>query len=189
MENNLDTDFFNQPTLTVAKKLLGVELLFKSSAGITGGVISETEGYTQDDPACHAFGGRKTKRNAPMFLSSGHIYIYFIYGMYHCLNFVTEPENIGAAVLIRELIPTTGIEIIKQNRPKIKKIDQLLNGPSKLMMGLNIPSNLNGTDLNKINSPILLKRKFYPKEIVSLPRIGISKGKDRHWRFKTMEMI
>ena len=182
--NNIGPDFFERNTVTVAKELLGFELCYKTPEGLVGGIISETEAYTEDDPACHAFMGKQTSRNASMFLSGGHIYIYFIYGMYHCLNFVTEKEGTGAAVLIRELQPTTGLELIKKNRPKIKNNKHLLNGPSKLMLGLNINPQLNGQNLWQKNLPITLNHHSLPKNIFEYERIGITKGTDKKWRFK-----
>ena len=176
--------FFNASTINVAKELLGHELIYNGPAGPVGGIITETEAYTQDDPACHAFNGNKTPRNAPMFLAAGHIYIYFIYGMYHCLNFVTEPEGTGCAVLIREVFPTIGHPIIQNNRPNIKKKSQLLNGHGKLMLGLGLPSTLNGTSLFDKHSPLQLDKKETPISIEQHPRIGLSKGQDKLWRFR-----
>ena len=109
----IKSSLFKHSTVTVAKKLLGTELIYNGPEGYVGGIITETEAYKENDPACHAFGGKKTKRNEPMFMSAGHLYIYFIYGMYHCLNIVTERKETGAAVLIK-LIPTMGLEIIKK---------------------------------------------------------------------------
>src|SRR5271170_2047520 len=95
----LGRSFFLRPTVQVAQDLLGKRLIFQNFSGI----ITETEAYHQNnDPACHAYRG-KTPRNAPMFGPAGHSYVYFIYGMYHCLNIVTEPEGVAAAVLIRGL--------------------------------------------------------------------------------------
>ena len=177
----------SKPTIDVARELLGYELIFNGTGGPVGGIITETEAYTQDDPACHAFNGKKTPRNTPMFLSAGHIYIYFIYGMYHCLNIVTERDGIGAAVLIRELQPTIGLDIIQQNRPKIKKQTEWLNGPSKLVLGLGIPDKLNGTNTMSNECPLQLIPHQQPKSIQALPRIGISTAKDRLWRFRYSE--
>ena len=171
--------------MNVAKGLLGYELSYHGPNGTVGGIITETEAYTQDDPACHAYNGKKTKRNAPMFLSAGHIYIYFIYGMHHCLNIVTEPEGTGAAVLIRDIHPTIGLNIIQTNRPAITKQNEWLNGPSKLMMGLGIPAELNTTNALSNDCPLQLRHHKKPSMIQSLPRIGISKATDRLWRFRT----
>ena len=127
---------------------------------------------------------KKHNEMPPCFLAAGHIYIYFIYGMYHCLNVVTEKEGVGAAILIRELHPTVGIDIIQKHRATIKKQRDWLNGPSKLMMGLGIPAELNGSDALSSNCPIALSPKDTPKAIQRLPRIGISSAKDRLWRFR-----
>ena len=187
LKSNINSSFFKKPTVEIAKQLLGMELIYMSPKGPIGGIISETEAYTQDDPACHAFGGKKTKRNEPMFLSAGHIYIYFIYGMYHCLNIVTEKDGIGAAVLIRELIPTYGLKQIQDNRPKVKQQRHWLNGPGKLMLGLGIPTELNKTSLFDSETPLKLSKKYSPKMIRKLPRIGISKGQEKLWRFRYEE--
>ena len=109
----LTKDFFLQDTVSVAKSLIGKELVYKNKDFEIGGIINETEAYTQEDPACHAFNGKITKRNKVMFEEAGTIYIYLIYGMYHCLNIVTEDKNRGCAVLIRSIIPT---KIISTNR-------------------------------------------------------------------------
>ncbi len=168
--------------------MLGMELIYNSPSGPIGGIISETEAYTENDPACHAFNGKKTKRNEPMFLPAGHIYIYFIYGMYHCINIVTEAEGIGAAVLIRELIPKYGLQQIKKNRAKVKKQDQWLNGPGKLMMGLGIPSDLNKCNILNKSTPLTLKATNKKVEFNAYPRIGISKGTDKLWRFRIKKL-
>ena len=189
MLNNVPFNQFihTKKTVDIAQELLGYELIYNGPHGTVGGLITETEAYTEDDPACHAFNGKKTKRNAPMFLPAGHIYIYFIYGMYHCLNIVTEQEGVGSAVLIRELRPTIGLNIIKKNRPKITAQQNLLNGPSKLMLGLGIPTELNGTSILSDNCPIKLIPHKKPYSTKKLPRIGISKGTDRLWRFRYTE--
>jgi DNA-3-methyladenine glycosylase len=164
IKGRLDRSFFLCPTVQVAQELLGKRLNFHDISGI----ITETEAYHQDgDPACHAYRG-KTLRNAAMFGPPGRSYVYFIYGMYHCLNIVTEPEGIGAAVLIRGLW-----------------VDNLhLDGPGKLCRHLKITREHNNIDV--INSPafyindIGLKPRF-----VTTTRIGISQGQDKLWRFVT----
>jgi len=187
IDNQITPSFFEESTVKIAKNLLGVELIYNGKQGPMGGIITETEAYTQNDPACHAYGGKVTLRNEPMFLEAGHIYIYFIYGMYHCLNFVTEKKGIGAAVLIREIIPTIGLKQIKINRPHIKKQSDWLNGPGKLMLGLGIPTELNKTSLFDSETPLKLSKKYSPKMIRKLPRIGISKGQEKLWRFRYEE--
>ena len=96
--NNIELDFFNTNTLTVAKSILGHSLFFKKNNKLIGGIINEVEAYIQEDQASHSYKG-KTKRNSPMFSSPGTIYIYQIYGLYHCLNITTEQEGRGCAIL------------------------------------------------------------------------------------------
>ena len=177
----------SKPTIDVARELLGHELIYHGTDGPVGGIITETEAYTQDDPACHAFNGKRTPRNAPMFLSAGHLYIYFIYGMYHCLNIVTEEEGVGAAVLIRELKPTIGLDIIQKNRPKIKQQTDWLNGPSKLMLGLGIPAKLNESNALDDTCPLAVISHKKTHAVQAFPRIGISTAKDRLWRFRYID--
>ena len=161
----LTRSFFDRPTLIVAQALLGTELVF----GEHRGIITETEAYIgKDDPACHAARGQ-TPRNAPMFGPAGFSYVYFIYGMYHCLNFVTEAEGFPAAVLIRGLKLTT---------PPQKN----LNGPGKLCRELGITREHTNLDLITHESFYVNETGLKP-EFIATPRIGISQGKDLLWRF------
>lgn len=162
--NRLDRSFFLRPTVQVAQDLLGKRLIFQSFSG----TIIETEAYHQDnDPACHAYKGI-TPRNAPMFGPAGRSYVYFIYGMYHCLNIVTEPEGIAAAVLIRGL--------------KIE--DKILNGPGKLCRHLKITKDHNAIDLIKSTYFYVTDEGLKPN-FIATPRIGIRQGTDKLWRFVT----
>ncbi|MBL8677252.1 MAG: DNA-3-methyladenine glycosylase, partial [Alphaproteobacteria bacterium] len=155
MAERLSPNFFDRPTLDVAKDLLGKILVFGEYAG----VITETEAYIgQGDPACHAARG-KTGRNAVMFGPSGVSYVYFIYGMYHCLNIVTEEKGTPAAVLVR------GLMLV---RPE----PLFLNGPGKLCRHLGITRNHNGIDLNLSESLYLKDSPLSPK-YETTPRIGI----------------
>ncbi|UCE23194.1 MAG: DNA-3-methyladenine glycosylase, partial [Candidatus Zixiibacteriota bacterium] len=108
----LPRSFYNRPTIEVARDLIGKYIVYASTAGLMSARIAEVEAYIgKDDPACHAARG-KTRRNAVMFGKPGFTYIYFIYGMYHCLNFVTEKEGHPAAVLLRAAEPCEGIDIM-----------------------------------------------------------------------------
>ena len=158
----LTRNFFEQPTLTVAQQLLGKTLVFKEHTGI----ITETEAYIgQDDPACHAARGI-TPRTKPMFGPAGYSYVYFIYGMYFCLNIVTEKEGFGASVLIRGLqLPT-----------------HTLNGPGKLCRHLGITTAHNNLDLIE-SDDFYVKQGLENVKFSATPRIGISKGQDKLWRF------
>ena len=178
---------------------MGHFLIRKTKGKILKGIITETEAYVgSDDPACHAAGG-KTERNCVMFGFAGKAYVYFTYGMYHCLNIVTEREGFPAAVLIRGIKPVVGMDIMRRNRSKFKIKSQkpktknlkLADGPGKLCVALDIDLNLNGEDVingNKLwveNNPVLSlgSSRFYRIDVKKTPRVGISKGKSKKWRF------
>src|SRR5689334_8406688 len=130
----LPRSFYLRSTLDVAPDLLGKFLVYRSPQGELVGEINEVEAYRgKDDPACHAFGG-KTPRTAILFEEGGFSYVYFIYGMYYCLNVTTEAKDHAGAVLIRSIIPVEGIEAMSQNRglgmrPSLQKARNLTNGP------------------------------------------------------------
>lgn len=173
--------FYNRPTLQVAPELIGKFVVFNSPRGKLSARIVEVEAYIgEDDPACHAARG-KTKRNAVMFGKPGFTYIYFIYGMYHCLNFVTEAEGKAAAVLLRAAEPHKGIEIMRLLSPGLKD-DRLLAGPGKFCRSFGLTREHNGLDLT--GSTIYLEdHHLRPKKIITAPRIGINHGVERPWRF------
>jgi len=166
--------FFNRPTIELAKTLLGKCLAF---GGLRGKIV-ETEAYLyKDDPGCHAARGL-TPRNTPMFGPAGRTYVYFIYGMYHCLNIVSGKEGEGEAVLIRALEPVEGIELM-QKRRKTEKIENLCNGPGKLTQAFGITKKQN--DMSLIDGGdddlrILSGEKIQETEIVTATRIGLAKG-------------
>ena len=114
----LSSDFYNADTVRTARNLLGKYLVRVPDGGpVLVGRLTETEAYIgRCDKACHAYGYRRTARTAPLFLPPGHAYIYLIYGMYHCLNFVTEPEGEPAAVLIRAVEAVSGAEFMRRQR-------------------------------------------------------------------------
>lgn len=161
----LNSTFFNRNTLLVAQELLGKVLVFKQHKGI----ITETEAYRGfDDPASHAFKG-KTKRSHIMFGNPGFSYIYLIYGMYHCLNIVTEKEGFPAAVLIR------GVELLDETETH-------LNGPGKICRHMGITKEHN--DINIATSRDLYVGCMGHKiKFSKTPRIGIKVGTDKLWRF------
>lgn len=177
------------PTLEVARRLLGAEIVRELPEGRLRGRIVETEGYLQNDPACHAVrelaGGvchRQTQRNASMFGPPGHAYVYFTYGNHYMLNVVTEPEGIPGAVLIRALEPLEGLEIMRARRNLVDP-RQLTNGPGKLTRAFGIGKELDGHDLS--HPPLLLiPGDPLPAEaIVETTRIGITRAVDKPWRF------
>lgn len=167
-------------SLVGARDLLGWELVHHTPAGDIGGIIIETEAYSQDDEASHSFRG-VTKRTAPMFEEAGHIYLYFIYGMHWCLNIVTGPKGHGEAVLIRALKPTRGVELMKEFR-KTDVESRLTNGPGSLVQSLAIPPTYSGLKLGQTNLELILP-KHTTKNIQVSKRIGIKKATDKPWRF------
>jgi DNA-3-methyladenine glycosylase len=184
----LSHSFYTRKTLKVAKELLGKILVRKTNKGIISGRIVEVEAYIGfNDPASHAYTG-KTKRNASMFKEGGCAYIYFIYGMYYCVNVVTEKEGFPSAVLIRALEPLEGINLMKKNR-KSQNTQNLTNGPGKLCQALNIDRELNGIDLCG-ETLFIADDGFYvsakdgkAKKISSSSRIGVKTGLNHKWRF------
>lgn len=144
----------------------------------------ETEAYGGleglDDAASHAYRGT-TNRNRVMFGTAGMSYVYFIYGMYHCFNIVTEKRGIGAAVLIRALEPVEGIELMRRRRRKQRPID-LTNGPGKLCMAMNIHRRHNGIDLTG-NRIFVLNDNQKINTIQESTRVGIRHARDKLWRF------
>src|SRR5256885_837027 len=126
--------FYNRPTIEVARDLLGKILVH----GETEGRIVETEAYLGgDDLAAHSARGI-TNRTRVIFGPPGHAYVYFIYGMYECLNLVCEADGQPGCVLIRALEPVAGIELMRQRRPRARKPEQLASGPGKLTLALRI---------------------------------------------------
>lgn len=181
MKKKLNRKFYNRPTLKVARELLGKYLVVEKEGTYVSGKIVETEAYIgPDDPASHAYRGM-TPRNKVMFGDPGYAYVYLTYGMHHCLNFVTEREGFPAAVLIRALEPSCGIEIMKRRR-KIDALKNLTTGPAKLCQALGIDRTLNGADLCS-DTIFVEDHGNKPNKIISTSRVGIKEGKDKKWRF------
>ena len=185
--------FFARDTLTVARELLGKFLVRKIGKKEIAVMITETEAYCgPKDLASHASGGL-TPRTKVMFGPAGHTYIYLIYGMYHCLNIVTERDGYPAAVLIRGTKPVpTGQYLIsgKNSKPTTsnQKLVTSLDGPGKLCRFLKIDKSLNRTDLVVSKKLWLEDRgiKIKPNQIKRTPRIGVDYAgvyKDKLWRF------
>lgn len=168
--DKIERDFFARNTLIVAKELLGNVLCVKTGDKICRGIIVETEAYTQDDPACHAYRGF-SERSKSLFSKPGTLYVYLIYGIHYCANIATEKENFGSGVLMRALEPLENI------------CDT--NGPAKLCKAMQITKNLDGCDVTAGKPPVWLEygKKINPKNIIQTTRIGISKAKDYDWRF------
>jgi DNA-3-methyladenine glycosylase len=171
--------FYARPAPEVARALLGKVLVHGRAAG----VIVETEAYLgQDDLAAHSARGL-TPRTRVIFGPPGHAYVYFIYGMYECLNLVCEPEGIAGCVLIRALEPVAGIELMQRRRPAARRIEDLASGPGKLTLAMAITRTHNGADVTR---GALVVRE--PPEPVSVtiqvtPRIGITHCAELPLRF------
>ncbi len=176
--------FFTRGAPEVARDLLGRVVRTEFEGEVTGGRIVEVEAYRQDDPASHCYGG-PSRRNRAMYLEGGHLYVYFVYGMHHCMNVVTGREGYGEAVLIRAIEPVEGIDIMRRRRgAKVKERD-LANGPAKLVIALGVGPNQYGIDLRNPESPITLHEGTPVEEerVLVTPRIGISKGVETLWRW------
>lgn len=177
----LEESFYLQPTVEVARALLGCWLVVHTESGWVGGRIVETEAYTQDDPASHSYRG-KTERNAPMFGPPATAYIYRIYGVHECFNAVCQPAGIGEAVLIRALEPTIGLETMYARRGQVHWT-QLCRGPSNLCRALGITRALNGESLTTGHIQIWNGEPVPDAQVGISPRIGITQATERLWRF------
>ena len=160
---------------TVARALIGATLLVDG----VGGRIVETEAYDREDPASHSFSG-PTLRNQAMFGPPGRAYVYRSYGIHWCLNFVCREEGHGAGVLIRALEPSSGIDRM-QARRGLDDLRLIGSGPGKLGQALGITHDLNGCRLDR--QPFEVLAPSQEVEVVTGPRIGISKATDLPWRF------
>ena len=144
-----------------------------------GGVIVETEAYAPDDPASHAFRGR-TSRNATMFGPAGRLYVYRSYGVHWCANVVCAVEGVGAAVLLRALEPTVGLDVMRARRG-IDDPGLLASGPGRLTQALGISRAHDGLDLSA--PPFALVAPQSPPAIVESTRVGITRATDKPWRY------
>jgi len=177
--NRLNREFFYRNTIQVAKDLLGKFLVRETKKGTIIGKINEVEAYLgPNDKASHSYNYKKTKRTMAMYEKPGTIYVYLIYGMYYCLNVITEKKNMPCAVLIRRLLPIEGIEMMLKNRNvKIgKNFKNLADGPGKLCMALDITKDrFNLTDSCLPDSKLFFTQgeDVDEKNILRKKRIGI----------------
>jgi len=180
----LPRKFYDRPTLTVARELIGARLVRILNGRKLIGLITETEAYiSQKDLACHAWHGL-TPRTAPMFGPAGHAYVYFTYGNHWMLNTVTEKEGFPAAVLIRAIQPLEGLQVMSKRRQGRDTF-----GPGKLTQAMGITKRENTLDLTKANSRLWIEEGvFVPEENVTIgPRVGLNKTPEpwlsKPWRF------
>jgi DNA-3-methyladenine glycosylase len=182
----LKRGFYRRPTIEVARDLLGKVLVH----GPTAGIIVETEAYLGgDDLASHSARGI-TGRTRVIFGPPGHAYVYFIYGMYECLNIVAEPDGHPGCVLIRALEPVSGLDVMRHRRPAARKPEDLAGGPGKLTLAMGITRAHNGVDVTRGALVVRDAAQFKPSggkpgqfEIAVTPRIGITQCADRPLRF------
>ena len=181
-------DFYSRNTELVARDLLGKKLvrIFKDGSGKPkrlSGIICETEAYgSKNDPASHAFNG-VTSRNSIMFGGFGKAYVYFIYGMHHCMNVTAHsPNNDAGAVLIRSLIPMEGINTM-MCLCNVKNKLNITNGPGRLTKALDITRSHNGLNLTDKQSILKIESGVNPKNVVTTTRVCISRAKQKNWRF------
>ena len=188
VRNALPRSFYARPTLAVARDLLGCVLVRRVRGRIVSGYITETEAYIgHDDPASHAARGM-TPRNAIMFDDPGFAYVYFVYGMYWCLNAVTEGRGIPAAVLIRGVWPKDGAASMARRRFGTTQLTaqqkkNIANGPGKLCSAFGIDRAANGADLCGHNLFIVRGVDVKDAQVQTSGRIGIRVATEYPWRF------
>ncbi|MDD2921226.1 MAG: DNA-3-methyladenine glycosylase [Anaerolineales bacterium] len=186
----LPQSFYNRPTLTVARELLGARLTRILDGVKLVGIISETEAYIgEEDLACHAKAGL-TKRTAPMYGEAGRAYVYFTYGNHWMLNAVTEREGFPAAVLIRAIQPIEGIEVMMKRRG-----GRDILGPGKLTQAMGIARAENNIRLTEENRRLWVEAgRFVPDKSVTItPRVGLNKTPEpwlsKPWRFLVKDYV
>jgi DNA-3-methyladenine glycosylase len=178
----LPPEFYGRPVLEVARDLIGCTVAHRDVAG----VVVETEAYHESEPACHAFVGL-TPRTSTIFGPPGRAYVYLSYGIHTMLNAVCEPEGVGAAVLIRALEPTVGLEKMRARRGLAGRSGNdrdLCSGPGKLTQALGISLEQNGSDLSR--GPVRIGPRtdgWLEPVLVEDVRVGITKAVDLRWRF------
>jgi DNA-3-methyladenine glycosylase len=185
----LSDDFYARPVLEVARDLIGCTVEHRGAAG----VIVETEAYHESEPACHAYIG-ETPRTRTLFGAPGHAYVYRSYGIHALLNAVCEPEGVGAAVLIRALVPLTGIEQMRARRRvsaakrsgglRPRREEELCSGPGRLTqaMGITLADNAGSLATGAVRIHARA-RGAQALEVVAGPRVGITRAVELRWRF------
>lgn len=179
----LSRTFFDRSPEAVAPDLLGCTLIRSTELGTVAVWITETEAYLgRTDPASHAFGG-PSPRNAAMFGPPGHLYVYFTYGMYYCMNLVCGPGDRAGGVLLRAGEVVDGEALARIRRPKVKATHQLARGPACLAISTAVNRSDYGIDICTSQSPIRLRGRVDIPEIRCGPRVGVSRAADTPLRF------
>jgi DNA-3-methyladenine glycosylase len=185
----LPQSFYERPTLEVARDLIGKVVVHRTREGTTAGAIVEVEAYIgEGDPACHAAPG-PTARNEPLYGPPGIAYVYVNYGLHYLVNAVTEAAGSPAAVLIRALMPVSGVALMQERRSRLRwrrgkapvPERELCRGPGNLTAAMGIDGAHNRRPLFK--RPLTIEdRGLAPGRVAWGPRIGITKGVNHRWR-------
>jgi DNA-3-methyladenine glycosylase len=179
----LPVSFFARPTEQVARDLLGAELVSRVGGVRTAGIIVETEAYLgRTDPASHGYLSRRHARNASLYGPAGTWYVYLSYGVHWCCNLVCEGSGLGGAVLLRALEPVAGFEAMMERR-RTTQHALLCSGPGRLAQALGITLELDGAAMSSSNVRVRRGAPLAPDDIVTGPRIGITKAAEWPLRF------
>lgn len=171
--------------VTAARQLLGARLRSEIDGDVVELVLTEVEAYAaEDDPASHAHRGR-TKRNGSMFGPPGTVYVYRSYGMHWCLNVAAGPEGTPAAVLLRAGVPVVGEEIMARRRGRSIN---LADGPGKLSQALGVTGDHDGINVLTSSQLRVIPGERMDGTVLATPRVGISKGQDKPWRFVVAQL-
>lgn len=180
--------FYRRDPVAVARGLLGQRLVSTIDGGRASGIIVETEAYVGiHDKASHTYGGRRTRRTEHMWGDGGHAYVYFVYGMHHCVNVVASHADEPVAALIRALEPDDGIELMASRRGKVTGTVDLCSGPAKLCQALAITRAQDGADLVDGTELFIeeLRRRTLPATRIGVgPRIGVAYSEE--WRHEPL---
>jgi DNA-3-methyladenine glycosylase len=168
---------FDADPVTTARRLLGQRLVHVVEGERRAGIVVEVEAYLgPEDRAAHTYGGRRTARNASMWRGGGHAYVYFTYGMHHCMNVVCGPPGAGTAVLLRAVEPTEGLEGMHADRPAARRVTDLCSGPGRLAQAFALDRRHDGLDLREGRTLWLeaLRRRALPESRIRVgPRVGV----------------
>lgn len=183
LSNSLPREFYEVPALELASKLIGRLLVSRINGEYTAGLIVETEAYLSvNDPASHAARG-KTPRTAIQWGPPGFTYVYLIYGMYYCMNIVSDLEGTAGCVLLRAVEPIHGLETMRLRRPHAKNDIQLCNGPGKLTAALGVKRQHNAIDLTQELLFVCNHEKKQNFDVSQSSRVGLTEGLELPYRF------
>lgn len=184
----LPRSFYSRDPETVARRLLGQRLVSLIGGERASGIIVETEAYLGDaDKAAHTYGGRRTRRNETMWGDGGHVYVYFIYGMYHCMNVVAGGPDEPVAVLVRALEPDEGQAVMFERRAKARRPTDLCSGPGKLCQALGVTRAHDNQDLVRgdlLHIERVRSRPLPARSVAVGPRIGV--GYAEEWQHQPL---